>query len=122
MNRFAIREPTDLSAERYVHQVEERKNRSNSSGLSRKLFTVSSIHSSAMKAPRDCMNLSSAAVRSRPRMVWQSRMIAACQFRTSGSLSMLSPNAAVERPRDELSSAPRVHNEMTHMRRARDAA
>jgi hypothetical protein len=30
-------------------------------------------------------------------------------------------NAAVERPRDQLSSAPRVHNEMTHMRRARDA-
>jgi len=30
-------------------------------------------------------------------------------------------NAAVERPRDELSSAPRVHNEMTHRRRARDA-
>ena len=31
-------------------------------------------------------------------------------------------NAAVERPRDHASSAPRVHNEMTHMRRARDAA
>ena len=30
-------------------------------------------------------------------------------------------NAAVERPRDDVSSAPRVHNEMTHMRRARDA-
>jgi hypothetical protein len=30
-------------------------------------------------------------------------------------------NAAVERPRDELYSAPRVYNEMTHMRRARDA-
>ena len=30
-------------------------------------------------------------------------------------------NAAVERPRDEPSSAARVHNEMTHMRRARDA-
>jgi hypothetical protein len=29
-------------------------------------------------------------------------------------------NAAVERPRDHVSSAPRVHNEMTHMRRARD--
>jgi hypothetical protein len=27
------------------------------------------------------------------------------------------PNAAVERPRDALSSAPRVHNEMTHVRR-----
>lgn len=27
-------------------------------------------------------------------------------------------NAAVERRRDALSSAPRVHNEMTHMRRA----
>jgi hypothetical protein len=33
----------------------------------------------------------------------------------------LAPNAAVERPRDHVSSAPRVHNEMTHMRRARDA-
>ena len=31
------------------------------------------------------------------------------------------PNAAVERPRDYVSSAPRVHDEMTHMRRARDA-
>jgi len=31
------------------------------------------------------------------------------------------PNAAVERPRDDVSSAPRVHNEVTHMRRARDA-
>ena len=30
-------------------------------------------------------------------------------------------NAAVERPRAQVSSAPRVHNEMTHMRRARDA-
>ena len=30
-------------------------------------------------------------------------------------------NVAVERPRDHVSSAPRVHNEMTHMRRARDA-
>ena len=28
-------------------------------------------------------------------------------------------NAAVERPRDHASSAARVHNEMTHMRRAR---
>jgi hypothetical protein len=28
-------------------------------------------------------------------------------------------NAAVERLRDHLSSAPRVHNEMPHMRRAR---
>ena len=33
----------------------------------------------------------------------------------------LSVNTAVERPRDHVSSAPRVHNEMTHMRRARDA-
>jgi hypothetical protein len=33
----------------------------------------------------------------------------------------LPPNAAVERRRDQVSSAPRVHNEMTHMRRARDA-
>jgi len=32
----------------------------------------------------------------------------------------LSPNAAVERPRDHVSSAPDVHNEMTHLRRARD--
>jgi hypothetical protein len=32
------------------------------------------------------------------------------------------PNAAaVERPRDNASSAPRVHNEVTHMRHARDA-
>jgi hypothetical protein len=30
-------------------------------------------------------------------------------------------NAAVERRRDKVSSAPRVHNEMAHMRRARDA-
>jgi hypothetical protein len=30
-------------------------------------------------------------------------------------------NAAVERPRDHASSAPRVHNDVTHMRRARDA-
>jgi hypothetical protein len=30
-------------------------------------------------------------------------------------------NAAVERPRDHASSAPRVHNEMPHMRHARDA-
>ena len=29
-------------------------------------------------------------------------------------------NAAVERPRDHVSSAPRVHNEMTRVRRARD--
>ena len=29
-------------------------------------------------------------------------------------------NAAVQRPRDQVSSAARVHNEMTHMRRARD--
>jgi hypothetical protein len=32
---------------------------------------------------------------------------------------MLSPNAAVQRPRDQLSSAARVHNEVAHMRRAR---
>jgi hypothetical protein len=31
------------------------------------------------------------------------------------------PNAAVQRPRAALSSAARVHNEVTHMRRARDA-
>jgi hypothetical protein len=30
-----------------------------------------------------------------------------------------SPNAAVERRRDHVSSAPHVHNEMAHMRRAR---
>jgi hypothetical protein len=30
-------------------------------------------------------------------------------------------NAAVQRPRDRVSSAARVHNEMTHMRRARAA-
>ena len=30
-------------------------------------------------------------------------------------------NAAVERPRDHVSSAQRVHNVMTHMRPARDA-
>src|SRR5688572_1339259 len=30
-------------------------------------------------------------------------------------------NAAVERRRDHVSSAPRVHNEVTHMRRARAA-
>ena len=29
------------------------------------------------------------------------------------------PNAAVQRPRDQMSSAARVHNVMTHMRRAR---
>jgi hypothetical protein len=34
---------------------------------------------------------------------------------------LVTPNAAVERRRAALSSAPRVHNEMTHMRRARDA-
>ena len=28
-------------------------------------------------------------------------------------------NAAVQRPRDQVSSAPLVHNEMTHLRRAR---
>jgi hypothetical protein len=28
-------------------------------------------------------------------------------------------NAAVQRPRDHVSSAARVHNEVTHMRRAR---
>jgi hypothetical protein len=33
----------------------------------------------------------------------------------------MTPNAAVQRPRDQLSSAARVHNEMTHMRRARTA-
>ena len=33
--------------------------------------------------------------------------------------SPLPPNAAVQRPRDQLSSAGRVHNEMTHTRRAR---
>jgi hypothetical protein len=31
------------------------------------------------------------------------------------------PNAAVQRPRDHVSSAPHVHNEMAHLRRARDA-
>jgi hypothetical protein len=31
----------------------------------------------------------------------------------------LSANAAVQRPRDHVSSAARVHNEVTHMRRAR---
>ena len=31
----------------------------------------------------------------------------------------LSPNAAVQRPRDQLSSATHVHNEMAHVRRAR---
>jgi hypothetical protein len=35
---------------------------------------------------------------------------------------LLPDNAAVERPRDHVSSAPRVQNEMTHMRRARAAA
>jgi hypothetical protein len=30
-------------------------------------------------------------------------------------------NAAVQRPRDHVSSAARVHNEMTRTRRARDA-
>ena len=30
------------------------------------------------------------------------------------------PNAAVERRRDYVSSAPQVHNEMAHVRRARD--
>jgi len=32
----------------------------------------------------------------------------------------MSANAAVERRRDHVSSAPHVHNEMPHMRRARD--
>src|SRR5687768_9507867 len=32
----------------------------------------------------------------------------------------MAPNAAVQRPRAAASSAARVHNEMTHMRRARD--
>ena len=40
---------------------------------------------------------------------------------TRGNCLVVPHNAAVERPRDELSSAPRVHNEMTHMRRAHDA-
>ena len=31
-------------------------------------------------------------------------------------------NAAVERPRADVSSAPRAHNEMARLRRARDAA
>jgi len=35
--------------------------------------------------------------------------------------SLVPHNAAVQRPRDQVSSAPRVHNEMTHMRRARIA-
>ena len=34
----------------------------------------------------------------------------------------VSPNAAVERRRAALSSAPHVHNEMAHLRRARDDA
>jgi len=29
------------------------------------------------------------------------------------------PNAAVQRPRDQMSSATHVHNEMAHVRRAR---
>ena len=37
------------------------------------------------------------------------------------SVMVVPHNAAVERPRDHVSSAPRVHNEMTHMRRARAA-
>ena len=36
-------------------------------------------------------------------------------------LSLVSPNAAVERPREHVSSAPRVHNEMTRKQRARNA-
>jgi hypothetical protein len=36
----------------------------------------------------------------------------------SGSLK-LPPNAAVERRRDHVCSAPHVHNEMAHLRRAR---
>jgi len=40
---------------------------------------------------------------------------------TRGNRLVVPHNAAVERPRDDLSSAPRVQNEMTHMRRARDA-
>ena len=35
-------------------------------------------------------------------------------------LSLVSPNVAVQRPRDHVSSAPHVHNEMTHLRRAND--
>jgi hypothetical protein len=31
---------------------------------------------------------------------------------------LMSPNAAVERPHDHVPSAPRVHNEVPHMRRA----
>jgi hypothetical protein len=31
----------------------------------------------------------------------------------------VAPNAAVEPPRDHVSSAPHVHNEMAHLRRAR---
>jgi hypothetical protein len=31
----------------------------------------------------------------------------------------IAPNAAVQRPRADLSSAARVHNEVAHMRRAR---
>jgi hypothetical protein len=33
----------------------------------------------------------------------------------------MAANAAVQRPRDHVSSAARVHNEMAHMRRARGA-
>src|SRR6188768_3764896 len=40
--------------------------------------------------------------------------------RNAGDEGSMTPNAAVERPRDQPSSAPRVPNEMTHMRRARD--
>jgi hypothetical protein len=47
--------------------------------------------------------------------VCSSRLIGSCDG------SAMSSNSAVERPRDHVSSAPHVHNEMAHLRRARDA-
>jgi hypothetical protein len=39
----------------------------------------------------------------------------------TSAIAVQSPNAAVERPRAALSSASCVHNEVTHLRRARAA-
>jgi hypothetical protein len=42
------------------------------------------------------------------------------KFKTPTLFRIRPHNAAVERRRDEVCSAPRVHNEVTHMRRASD--
>ena len=50
------------------------------------------------------------------------RVLAASEdacFRAPAIFEIRPHNAAVQRPRDHVSSAARVHNEVTHMRRAR---